>query len=303
MRTVRLRRLLAVLVATLVAVGIVGDSRLALRRRRRCAITMTSPACRAEQLGLGDLQLDHDGDRATIRPARSTARLPRRAATEPRSRTTPFRLLRTASTPSCSGPQERRPSGRRRRRSPGRSTLFPPARRHLAGRQPHQLDRRAPISFTNPDPSAIAHTCSLDGARPSACMSPWSVSSDLWRRPATRSRSSQRTPTSTLGGSSSVTWLRRPHRSGRRTAHRPRVTCHPAQRRPSPSRRPAPRPSPCTGRPAPRSPRTSGYEVTGLSDGSTLDDGQRCRRCRQPAQPATVSWVVDTVAPPPRPGH
>jgi hypothetical protein len=61
------------------------------------------------------------------------------------------------------------------------------------------------ISFTNNDPSAVAHTCDLDGAAPVGCTSPWPVGplAEGSHTVVVRSQDSH----GVLGGSASVNWV------------------------------------------------------------------------------------------------
>ena len=61
------------------------------------------------------------------------------------------------------------------------------------------------ISFTNNDPTAVAHTCALDGAAPVTCTSPWATGTvaEGSHTVVVRSRDSF----GVLGGSSSVSWV------------------------------------------------------------------------------------------------
>jgi hypothetical protein len=65
----------------------------------------------------------------------------------------------------------------------------------------------AVISFTNADPSAVAHTCALDGNAAVACQSPWTVVPSPLAEGSHTVVVQSKDAFGTLGGTSSVTWV------------------------------------------------------------------------------------------------
>ncbi len=173
MRTVRLRRLMAVLVVTLVAVGMVGAPPASAAQKTLLPITVTAqPTDPSSSTGAPLLVDERRWSNLDLLSGRCRSHQPAR-----RPRATA--ASRTAGTRLCSRDARTVPPiGPAPRPSAGRSTPFPARAGRPAGPHADELDHGM-ISFTNSDPSVVVSRCTVDGGAAASCTSPFAVPGPL----------------------------------------------------------------------------------------------------------------------------